>query len=78
MNIVNKRFTEQEVLYGINNLNINSSMAFDFVLLSAIVLHVCLVCMTCQHVLTKSSDILLDQPRYMQRHSNGPNSSFWE
>ena len=30
-NIVNRRFTEQEVLYVINNLNLNSSMAFDFI-----------------------------------------------
>ena len=30
-NIVNREFTEQEVLYVINNLNLNSSMAFDFV-----------------------------------------------
>ena len=30
-NIVNRKFTEQEVLYVINNLNINSSMAFDFI-----------------------------------------------
>ena len=29
--IVNRPFNEQEVLYVINNLNINSAMAFDFV-----------------------------------------------
>ena len=30
-NIVNREFTEQEVLYVINNLNRNSAMAFDYI-----------------------------------------------